>query len=244
MLINDWLKNKGTYEDGVALYAEHPKHNRNLLKLFNKRKSAANTQKLKYELKKIVVVNTAAVINKTPVVVAPVVNPKATVAATIAVYEKKQALFFHELPEELQPVLLEANTLFKTNCLLKVQLNAVPDDQEEEALAIQKRIVSNTAKNTLCWKKIDFWKQHRILPKPDTHKVESLTPAQLVRREQLLFASISKLKKRLEVNTKKLTQATTTKERTKLERAITKQTNNILFKEEEKLKIQQLINGG
>jgi len=238
-----WLENKGTYQEGVVLYAAHPKHKRNLLKLFNKRNSAVNEQKLKYELKKLALVNTAAVKIKTPIVVAPVVNPKVTVATTIAVYEKKQALFFHELPEELQPVLLEANTLFKTNCLLKVQLNAVSEDNEEDALAIQKQIVSNVSKNTLCWQKIDFWKQHRILPKSDTHTVESLTPAQLVKREQLLFASISKLKKRLNINIEKLNEASTTKARTKLERSITKQTNNILFKEEEKLKIQELING-
>ena len=158
-------------------------------------------------------------------------------------YTTKQALYFHELPEELRPILLEANTLFKEMCLLKVQLNELPAEAETKALQLQTKISQKQKRNALCWKKLDYWKTHKVAPKESKGKFETLTPANLVKQEQYLFASISKMKKRLESNRELLKTTVGIVELNKLQRTISKQESTLIAKNEELLKIKALING-
>lgn len=248
--IEQW-KAKGTpYQEGVLLYASFPSHNKVLLKNFQKKQSPQLLEKLKYELSKI---------DKSQKAVVPVkkeIPKKTSIGQNVSknevvqyieqqqiLYATKQALYFHELPEELRPTLLEANTLFKEMCLLKVQLNELPAEAETKALQLQTDISKKQKKNALCWEKIDYWKTHKVAPKEPKGKFETLTPANLVKQEQYLFASISKMKKRLESNIELLKTTVGITELNKLQRTISKQESTLIAKNEELLKIKALING-
>lgn len=252
--IEQWKSNGAPYEEGVLLYASLPAHNKILLKNFQKKQSEQLHEKLKYELSKIdQSEKTISIKKESPVYKLnvningnqkkPEVNVVQYIAQQQTAYTTKQALYFHELPEELRPILLEANTLFKEMCLLKVQLNELPAPAEATALKIQLEIASKQKKNALCWEKLDYWKTHKVAPKQAKGKFEELTPANLVKQEQYLFASISKMKKRLETNRDLLKTVSGVTELNKLQRNIAKQESTLIAKNEELITIKRLING-
>lgn len=256
--IEQWKANGTPYKEGVLLYATFPTHNKMLLKNFQKKQSPQLYDKLKYELSKIDNSEKSAKSDKNGNLL-----PKSTKTENKEVirqnlsksdvvhyiehqqtnYTTKQALYLHELPEELRPVLLEANQLFKEMCLLKVQLNELPASSEKMALEVQIQITNKQKKNALCWQKLDYWKTHKVAPKEAKGKFEELSPANLVKQEQYLFASISKMKKRLEENKKLLENNSGVIALNKLQRTITKQESTLISKEEDLLKIKALING-
>lgn len=239
-IIQDWFDGDCDYTFGVAIYGDLPKHNRNLLSMFQKKENAYNREKLKHELNKFL--NAPAPI--VPIVKKAISKPQPlSIETVILANENKQALFFHELPPELRPVLMEANQLFKENCLLKVELNELPQHAEKKSIEIQIKIARNFEQNALCWKKIDYFLEHRIVPQSKQSEHESLTPAGLLRKQQLLYASISKLNSRLKENNEKLALAVYVNDKNKLERAIQKQEENLLKQNEELLIISKLIDG-
>lgn len=250
--IEQW-KAKGTpYNEGILLYASLPAHNKVLLKNFQKKQTPQLLEKLKYELSKID--NSAKTVTNVLKQIKTEQNgtnePKRNKTELVQYIEQqqiqyttKQALYFHELPAELRPILLEANTLFKEMCLLKVQLNELPAEAETKALQLQTEISQKQKKNALCWEKLDYWKTHKVAPKEAKSEFESLSPANLLRKEQHLFASISKMKKRLAENKELLKTANGVNEVNKLQRTIAKQESTLIAKNEELLTIKRLING-
>ena len=252
--IEQWKANGTPYNEGVLLYASLPAHNKVLLKNFQKKQSPQLLEKLKYELSKIdnsakTEQNGTFVLKRTKTEQNGTIEPKRNKTELVQYIEQqeiqyttKQALYFHELPTELRPILLEANTLFKEMCLLKVQLNELPAEAETKALQIQTEIAQKQKKNALCWEKLDYWKTHKVAPKEAKGKFETLSPANLVKQEQYLFASISKMKKRLELNRELLKNASGVIEVNKIQRTIAKQESTLIAKNEELLKIKALIN--
>lgn len=242
--IEQWKANGTPYNEGVLLYESLPAHNKVLLKNFQKKQSPQLLEKLKYELSKI---DNSFQNQSKPVKTSQKQSNEVSVVQYIehqqTNYTTKQALYFHELPEELRPILLEANTLFKEMCLLKVQLNELPAEAETKSLQLQTEIAQKQKRNALCWEKLDYWKTHKVAPKEAKGKFETLTPANLVKKEQYLFASISKMKKRLGENKELLKTAVGVKEVNKLQRSITKQESTLIAKNEELITIKRLING-
>ena len=253
--IEQWKANGTPYNEGVLLYASLPAHNKVLLKNFQKKQSPQLLEKLKYELSKIdnsekTEQNGTFVQKRTKTEQNGTIEPKRNKTELVQYIEQqqiqyttKQALYFHELPAELRPILLEANTLFKEMCLLKVQLNELPAEAENKALQLQTEIAQKQKQNALCWEKLDYWKTHKVAPKEAKGKFETLSPANLVKQEQYLFASISKMKKRLELNRELLKTASGVIEVNKIQRTIAKQESTLIAKNEELLKIKALING-
>lgn len=250
--IEQWKANGTPYNEGVLLYASLPAHNKMLLKNFQKKQSPQLLEKLKYELSKID--NSVQTVKNVQKQIKTEQNgtnqPKRNKTELVQYIEQQQiqyttkhALYFHELPAELRPTLLEANTLFKEMCLLKVQLNELPAEAETKALELQTEIAQKQKQNALCWEKLDYWKTHKIAPKEAKGKFETLSPANLVKQEQYLFASISKMKKRLELNRELLKTASGVIELNKIQRTIAKQESTLIAKNEELLKIKALING-
>jgi hypothetical protein len=94
-----------------------------------------------------------------------------------------------------------------------------------------------------CWAKIDYWQAHKIAPKMVVSIFSSLSPAELLRKEQYLYADISKLNKRLVENRKELKSTTFIAENNKVARAIAKQEANLIAKNDELIIIKRLING-
>lgn len=239
--IQKWFNDGCDYATGIVIYGNLPKHNPTLLRNLKKKNNSFNVEKLKYELKKYIEkfeqnVFVAQIQKEVAQVAIPVIEK-------VTDSEKKQAVLFHQLPEVLRPVLLEANQLFKENCLLKVNLNELPAHAEATAIAIQIKIHSNFRKNQLCWQKIDLFLEKRIVPDAVKHGFEELTPAGLLRQQQLLYASISKLNTRLKSNREALEKTTVLAIKSKIERQISKQEENLIQQNEKLIIISNLIDG-
>ncbi len=240
-IIQNWLSNGCDYASGVVIYSNLPHRNALLLKSFQKKDNSFNREKLKYELKKFGEKYTQNAFSE---------NVKNEVAKVIhepqksnSENEKKQNVLFYQLPEALRPVLLEANQLFKENCLLKVNLNELPEHAEKAALELQIKIYSNIRKNELCWQKIDLFFEKRIISDTPKSEFSDLTPEAKLRKQQLLYASISKLNTRLIQNRAKLKTVESVAEKSKIDRMISKQETNLLRKNEELITISNLIDG-
>ena len=245
--IEQWKSKGAPYNEGVLLYGTLPNNNKTLLKNFQKKHSPQLYEKLKYELSKIDNYNQPSLSAHLPQKPSQQSTSKTDVVHYIEAQQTqfvtKQALYFHELPAALRPILLEANALFKEMCLLKVQLNELPVEAEIKALAIQLKISEKQKHNALCWEKLDYWKIHKVAPKEAKGKFETLTPANLVKKEQYLFASISKMKKRLLENKDLLNVANGVNEVNKVQRIIAKQQSALIAKNEELINIKRIING-
>lgn len=241
-VIQQWLDNGADYSKGVDIYKNTKGCSKMLLRQFALRETAQRKEKLIYELKKLIPKVSVLPANLT----APVVNTKTVkenvVLQTAEKENKRIAPLFHELPAELRPVLLEANNLFKENCLLKVQLNEVPAENEEAALQIQISIARNFKANAVCWDKIEFWQKHKQLPKATSvQSISAYSMDLLLRKQHLLNSSVCKMEKRLQINQSKLQTEDNPAERNKLLRKIAKQEKEILQKREEQLLIKTTI---
>lgn len=242
--IQNWLDYGAKYQEGVLLYASQPGCNKVLLRNFQKKETPLLHEKLRYELKKML--STPKPTPKKTENVQHIAQPKTITQAVddqIKVSEKKQAIMFHQLPEELRPVLLEANTCFREMCLLKVQLNALPAHAEKEALEIQIQINSKQKRNKNLWAEIDYYQKHKVLMQKKKEALELLTPAQMVYKQQLLFAAISKLEKRFALNSEKIKTDVSFEKKNKIEREMQRQEQNLINKKQQLEKLKSLIDG-
>ncbi len=240
--VQQWLDNNGTYSDGLKLYEDFATHNKNLFRVLKRKKSPVNLQKLTYELKKL-----DAKPKKPKKVIVSKIDVAPTqiqvVQQTLQTFTRKQSVYFHQLPEILHPTLLEANSLFKEMCMLKVQLNNLHGNAVKQANALQVDIYNKQQKNALLWSKIDHYNQYGQLPEQPEDPFADLTPAQLLRKNASLDSSISQIKTRINHNKKELTKTTDQNQINILNRKIAKSEAKLLIKEEQLLNIKDLING-
>lgn len=240
-----WLESKDSdYFEGLRLYESLPTHNKNLVRNLKRTESAFNRQKLIYELKKVVNVpiqKKELPTSTTSPVVEITISPS-PVLTSVQIQEKKTVPLFHQLPAQVRPILLEANNLFKENCLLKTELNELQADQEAEALSIQVLIDRNEKANTLAWSKIDYYLEHKCLPPTSKVSLSKWSIDKLMYKRNLLEASLSKQRKRLTANKDKLS-ILEGKELHKLQRTVAKQEKAVLEKEEQLFKIKEELNG-
>lgn len=250
MTISDWLSAENRdYQTGLVLYAS-VRCNRNILKMLQRKESQANRDKLFYELGKFAPKTAVSHFREAFVedvqelshdIQTAVITLAAGYVATAE--ESRDRLMFHDLPADLRPELLKKNQAFAEMCMLKIQLNELAPEKEREAFTIQVKIAELQKTRDLCWKKLDYWLEHRSVPEPEVVDFASLTPEQKVKRQQLLFASISKLKSRVNEYQTKLATDLPVKTKASLERKLLKSKTNLISKESELLALTNLIEG-
>ncbi|KAA5532803.1 hypothetical protein [Paenimyroides baculatum] len=246
-VIQHWLDNGADYNKGVKIYKNTKGCSKMLLRQFALRETTQRKEKLIYELKKLIPKQVSTLPTKLTAlptnVTAPGIKPKENVVLQTAEKESKRiAPLFHELPPELRPILLEANNLFKENCLLKVQLNEVAIEDEATALEIQTRISRNFKANAVCWDKIEYWQKHKQLPKETSvENISAYSMGKLLREQANINSSVSRMEKRLKINQANLSAEENPAERNKLLRKIAKQEKDILQKREQQLIIKNTI---
>lgn len=239
-LVKKWIADGMDYFSGVALYGQIGKNK--LLKQAFTRNSISNQKKLEYELRKFLPLE--PVVKKLIAIDGPQpVNVEEIIEYQIKQYESKQLKLIKMLPTEMLPTLFRANLKFKENCILKLQMNDLPDEAEDTCLKIQLQIDANWKENALRWKQIDYYLEHKILPKEPKSAFDGLTPAELVKRQQYHFQNISKLKKRITENRKDLSTTDSVKMKSKLERTLAKQESDLITKESELQILNNLVNG-
>jgi hypothetical protein len=239
-LAQQWIADGRDYSSGVALYEQIGK-NKHLVVLFKRNSGISNQKKLEYELSK----HLPVIVQEKPLlpIVPNELNLEAVVEYQVKQYESKQLELIKRLPAEMLPVLFTANLKFKENCILKLQLNNLPDEAEEHALKIQLQIDANWKENALCWKQIDYYLDHKQLPKVAKSEFKNLTPGELVKRQQYHFQNISKLKRRITENRNILSKTDLVKTKSKLERMLAKQESDLIAKENELQTLNNLVNG-
>ncbi len=239
--VKKWFESGQDYSEGVSIYRTLPKKNAVLVRMFSMKENRLRKEKLVSELQKLLPADLPFHVPE----VLPAVKPqKQVIESRVSKSEKKKSVLFQQLPQELRPVLLRANELFRKNCYLKSELNDLPAEAEEHAFAIQSEIFSNFKENAGCWKKIDYFLEHRELPAiNDLGKFSKLTAPELVKRQQYLFVTVSKKKKALFENRQKLKKTASIQDFKRLTKLISKQERSLIGYEEDLLLISKLING-
>lgn len=194
MEIEQWFTNGCDYKTGVALYAALPGAKPNLLQLFKKRKGSSYLSKLKYELSKHK--DTKAVF--TPLTVATTTAP----APTPKIETPKKVYKSHELnefPLELHPVFIQQRNDFYKACSLKIELNSITAEVEEEdrALKIALEIDRLFDSIELAWKKLDHYIETKTVLEVKEQTFTDLTPAQLLQTRNNRRSSLTKANNRL-----------------------------------------------
>lgn len=247
--VKEWFDSDKDYQKGVELYLKYGK-NSNLKNRFQMNDSKYNRDKLEYELSKFLDVPVAhkPVVSKVDLSISPdgnfnTVSTEAVAEVTIVENEQKTALLFDDLPPTVRPFLLEANNAFKELCLLKTELNEVPDEDEEKAFGIQKKMEALRTVNENAWRKIDYFLQTGKEIEVKEELLTDLSPAQLVKRQQLQFQKVSKDKKSIEVLMQQLAGSESSLIKQKLKNKIEKAKHKLLIDEDILLKINSLVDG-
>lgn len=235
MNIKEWFTNGCNYEDGVAIYASLKTAKPNLIQLFKRKKSNAFLEKLKYELSK----HKYDVSSFTPL---QIEKPK-TVKPAITLHKEPPAyksVLIADFPVALHPVYIQQKNDFATACSLKIQLNNLPADDEENALKLCLEIDRLFNAIELAWKKLDHYTEHKTILEVQTNDFSGLTPAQQIQRRNTKRSNLTKAKKRLEVLRSRA--SLNKSQQTKKEVAIEKQLSKINQIEEDILQLTNLIN--
>lgn len=207
MKITEWFNNGCNYDEGVAIYASLKDAKPNLLSLFKKKNSSAFLEKLKYELSKHKESKETFTIL--------IAQKEVTKINIITPESNYKPLRVSDFPMALHPVYLKKKQDFGMACSLKMQLNNLPDENEEEALKMCLEIDRLFDAIELAWKQLDHYSETKSILNVVINDFQNLTPAQHLQRRNQLRSNRSKAIKRLEILSK--TEAKTISEKTKLE---------------------------
>lgn len=234
MKIKDWFNNGCNYEEGIAIYASLEKAKPHLLQLFKRKTTNAFKEKLKYELSKFKESETSFT---------PLIAVKPIPANTFQVLTetpKYKPVLISDFPVALHPVFIKQKNNFATACSLKIQLNALPPEAEEEALKLCLQIDALFDAIELAWKQLDHYTETKTVLEVKENDFTELTPAQLLQRRNNKRTVLTKSKKRLILLNEKPTK--TISEKTKKEVAIEKQKTKIAQLEKDIADLTNLIN--
>ena len=236
MIINDWFTNGCNYQEGVAIYSALKTSKINLIRLFQKKNDDSYLEKLKYELSKFK--ETEVVLNNTFKIVsapAPIITP----IIEAPLYKQK---LIRDYPVALHPVYIQQKNDYATACSLKIQLNAISDDEEnnDEALKICIEIERLFDAIELAWKQLDHYTETKTILEINTNDFSKLSAAQQLQRRNNYRSNLTKAKKQLHVLQSK--QPISISDKTKLEVRTEKQLKKIIQLEENIQSLNNLIN--
>lgn len=240
-----WKDNGANYDQGVLLYCSHPRCNANILKNLRRKKSAANSVKLKYELKKLFPGN------KEPVIISKVSTNEIIenhnfesvqkIEIDTKVPDQIPKPLIEDLPDEIAIKRASAYKLWIDNCALKGKLNRLPSEAESQALTIQREIWSNLEEQRVLWMHINYYlKNKELLEEPETF--QDYTPAKLLRTLQYRYQTKTKATKAIAKYEKELESCTDLAKSNRMTRAKEKNEAKLIRVETDIVKLNKLIN--
>lgn len=200
MDIQSWFTSQGSYADGLKLYSELPTCNSNLLRSFA-RENSSNFLKLKYELKKALLSGKSTIVPKVEnIVPVPKIEPKPEPLLQEIIKASAKVSFHKETmadyPMELHSTYRQRVSDFYLACELKFQLNATPDDDEDNALKLIIQLDDLWTRIDRAWMILGHWKDHnRIMPTESHEDFSQVSGNKLVMLRDNLQSSISKREK-------------------------------------------------
>lgn len=217
MDIKSWFTTSGSYDDGVLIYSKLASCNSNILRSFGK-ESTSNFLKLKYELKKASFSEKPTIAPKSIVSTEPVLKVstepstelstepflKQIIKQSAAVSFEKETMAMY--PAELHSTYRQRVNDFYLSCELKFQLNALEEDDENNALTIIIQLEDLWTRIDRAWMILDHWKDHnRVMPTKESEDFKKLNGIQLVKLRDNLQSRISKREKTIDVMTEQVT---------------------------------------
>jgi hypothetical protein len=200
MDIQTWFSNSGSYADGVKLYSQLPNCNANMLRNFAKENSS-NFLKLKYELKKASLNGVGVIVQKVEKIAPEPKKEPENKSLIKEIIRESEAVSFQKenmamYPMELRSTYRQRVNDFYLACELKFQLNALADDDEENALKVIIQLEDLWTRIDRAWMILDHWKDHnRIMPTVESKDFSNLSGVQLVMMRNKLESRISKREK-------------------------------------------------
>jgi hypothetical protein len=239
--INNWFESGCDYQSGITLYLSIEGHRSNLVRLFLRKESPRNLEKLKSELRKYrekttdkktdKIVNTATQSN-------PIINDKAL--------DKSYKGYFYrlnQLPTQLHDLSIKQRNDFQTAIKLHLQLGNLHPMEEGAALKFCIEIENLFDSIETAQKVLDHYVQHKVILDIKPFDFSDLTPAQLLQRRNNKRASVSKYSKNVKTYKKQLQGDTSQSEKTKLEDLLEKANAKLLNLEMEIQQLNKYING-
>lgn len=270
MDINVWFENGCNYQEGVTLYASLKGHSLNLLRLFLRKQSISNADKLKYELGKHrkttkTKIVTPAIKEKSPKLkINPQVDfikvdpktanskPKYNIDIKIDGREKKPTLkqqaqnnsFYslNELHIDLHPLAIKQRNDFQTAISLHTQLVRLHPDEEGAALKLCIQIEDLFDAIETTQKVLDHYVTYKVVLNIESRNFKDLSPAQLLRSRNNKSTSVSKYKKKVATLKLQLGQNLSKADKNKNAVALEKAENKLLHHELELQQLNELIN--
>lgn len=232
MTVQDWINEGKDYNTGVQLYIRLG-GNPNLIRLFLKRENKWNRNKLTYELKKFEDVE-----EPEPEDV-PVKKPSVNESAK---FLKSKPISYY--PPELHEVYLNRIKTFLKACSLKVQLNALDENDTLKSLEFQNEIWELFEANDNCWKILNHYEHTKqVLPVKSKSDFSELSPQKRVKKLHQLYANRSKRAKTILKMKNKLKVLEEGVSRRRLEYRINKKLAELQQMDLDIDKLKELIDG-
>ncbi|SOS48436.1 hypothetical protein [Tenacibaculum dicentrarchi] len=187
MQIEKWFKNGCDYSEGVLLYISKKGHNTNLARLFSRKESVYNLEKLKHELGKFTDNETEIIsisekkkpliINKTP--------PKKH--KTIRGFYR-----LNELAIELHPLSIKQRNDFQKAISLKLKLNSLHASEEGIALTLCLEIENLFDAIDTAQRVLDHYVNHKVILNIEPRNYTNLNAAQLLQARNNKRVAVSR----------------------------------------------------
>lgn len=249
MKVNNWFNNNGSYQEGVMLYASLKGSSPNLVRLFLRKESAPNFEKLKYELSK----HREKVTGKTISVQLPEPTKKEVItinytqqntAPTTPNTKPPTGYFYrlNELDTRLHPLSIKQRDDYQKAISLKLQLNELHDSEEGVALSLCLAIEDLFDGIETTQKVLDHYVQHKVVLNVEPRSYSNYTGGQLADARRNKRTSVAKFKKKVADLKKSLGQNMSKTDKHKTENKYQKAKESLLKHEMELQELNELIN--
>lgn len=247
--ITAWFSGSKDYYEGVALYASLPIKKTRILKNLNRGKNNRNMSMLVSELRKYNA-KPKKVTKPVQVIVEVPRHPdqdqinqehRRTHLATESQKHEFGGIRLGDLPAELRPRFLRAQSVFYQMIELKFVLNDLPDKDADSALSIMLQIVQLDEERDTIWEELHHWKKHRTMLTVPEDDFSNLDPKALWRKKRNLEANITKISKRVDQRYSDLEAETNKHDQLLIESSIRKSENTLHQHKVNLEKIKKLI---
>lgn len=202
--ITQWFKGEQEYYTGVALYASLPEKKLSVVRRLNRGKNNHNMATLVSELRKLKNIPKITQKPEKPIfykkITQEVINIKTQrqQQANESLKREFGGIKLGDLPAELRPEFLKAQSVFYQMIELKFALNDLPAEAEEDALKIQLQIEALDDTRDAIWAALHHWKTHKTLLDTPKNNFEDLDKFQLDKKRRNLRSQRRKQLQRIE----------------------------------------------
>lgn len=248
MKVNEWFSSSSNYTAGVSIYASLKGHSPNLVRLFLRKESPSNFEKLKYELGKFREKTQEPSINK---------QEKSTVKVNLQVdnnnvyhqhkhtTQKLNSFYFYRLNElhtDLHAMSIKQRNDFQKAISLKLKLNELHPSEEGAALSLCIEIEDLFDAIETTQKVLKHYVDHKVVLNITPRNYKDLTAPQLIQSRNNKRISVSKYKKKVESFESNLGRNLSKSNTTKLVISLEKAQSKLLEHELDLQQLNDLIN--